>query len=569
MTQTFAFTASSVNGYHDVANMTAVINGSLNGVNACYFQYYQGSNSVSLANDGASSATVGTIGTAITLSNSQCQINLGASSVAGSGNSLTLSLNITFNAAFLGAKNMYMTATNAAGLSSSWLSMGTWTIPGANQPPTNVSVSPSSGSGMTQTFAFTASSVNGYHDVANMTAVINGSLNGVNACYFQYYQGSNSVSLANDGASSATAGTIGTATTLSNSQCQINLGASSVAGSGNSLTVSLNITFKAAFLGVKNIYMTATNAAGLSSSWLSMGTWTIPGANQPPANVSVSPSSGSGTTQTFAFTESSANGYHDVANMTVVINGSLNGVNACYFQFYQGNNALSLANDGASAATAGTIGTATTLSNSQCQINLGASSVAGSGNNLTVSVNITFKSAFMGTQTVYMFGTNAGGLSSSWQSMATWTVPGANQPPTNVSVSPSSGSGTTQTFAFTESSVNGYHDVANMTGVINGSLNGVNACYFQYYQGNNVLSLANDSASSATAGTIGTATTLSNSQCQINLAASSVAGSGNNLTVSLNITFKTGLVGAQNIYMTASNTGGLSSAWQQMGTWTH
>jgi hypothetical protein len=315
--------------------------------------------------------------------------------------------------------------------------------------------------------------------------------------------------------------------------------------------------------------MTATNAAGLASSWLSMGTWTIPGANQPPTNVSVSPSSGSGTTQTFAFTESSVNGYHDVANMTVVMNGSLNGVNACYFQYYQGGNSLSLANDGASSATGGTIGSATTLSNSQCQINLGASSVTGSGNNLTLSLNITFKSAFLGTKNVYMTATNAAGLSSSWLSMGTWTIPGANQPPTNVSVSPSSGSGTTQTFAFTESSVNGYHDVANMTVVINGSLNGVNACYLQYYQGSNSLSLANDSASSATGGTIGSATTLSNSQCQINLGASSVAGSGNNLTVSLNITFKSGLVGTQNIYMTGSNTGGLSSAWQQMGTWTH
>jgi hypothetical protein len=48
-----------------------------------------------------------TIGAAGTLPNSQCTINVGASSVSASGNNLTLNLALTFESAYAGAKNTY------------------------------------------------------------------------------------------------------------------------------------------------------------------------------------------------------------------------------------------------------------------------------------------------------------------------------------------------------------------------------------------------------------------------------------------------------------------------------
>jgi hypothetical protein len=51
---------------------------------------------------------------------------------------------------------------------------------------------------------------------------------------------------------------------------------SSAAGSGNSLTVTASLSFKLAFSGAKTIYLYAAGSTGLTSGWVSRGTWTAP-----------------------------------------------------------------------------------------------------------------------------------------------------------------------------------------------------------------------------------------------------------------------------------------------------
>jgi hypothetical protein len=59
--------------------------------------------------------------------------------------------------------------------------------------------------------------------------------------------------------------------TLSNSQCAV--GASSVAASGNTLTLSLSLNFQPSFAGAKDIFMEAFD--GSDSGWQPKGTWTV------------------------------------------------------------------------------------------------------------------------------------------------------------------------------------------------------------------------------------------------------------------------------------------------------
>src|SRR5438445_580790 len=79
------------------------------------------------------------------------------------------------------------------------------------------------------------------------------------------------------------------------------------------------------------------------------------------------------------------------------------------------------------------------------------------------------------------------------------------------------------------------------------------ACFVQYSPANNTLYLHNDADNSEVWATLGTAGALSNSQCSIDTGASSASGSGNNLTLTLAITFRPGLNGSQNVYMAAVN----------------
>jgi hypothetical protein len=76
--------------------------------------------------------------TAGIIANSQCSINTGQASAAGSGNTLTLVVPVTFQPACPSPMIQYLNAADAAGYSSEWPQMGTWTL----APPVITSLSP-------------------------------------------------------------------------------------------------------------------------------------------------------------------------------------------------------------------------------------------------------------------------------------------------------------------------------------------------------------------------------------------------------------------------------------------
>ncbi|MEO7650159.1 MAG: hypothetical protein ABIZ80_06805, partial [Bryobacteraceae bacterium] len=82
-----------------------------------------------------------------------------------------------------------------------------------------------------------------------------------------------------------------------------------------------------------------------------------------------------------------------------------------------------IADAGTGVAGSGTLGSAGTFTNSQCTLDSGASSVSGSGDNLTVNLAISFKPALSGAQVASMGVINNANVFSSWQSKGTWTVP--------------------------------------------------------------------------------------------------------------------------------------------------
>jgi hypothetical protein len=255
-----------------------ILNSSFSAVSACYVYALPASGAVYLSNnaDNAWPAPL-TLGSAGTLQNSQCAINMGASGGVMSGNTYTLNLAITFEAAFAGAKSVYgYGLQTTGGLSSGWQTLGSWTVLGTAQPPQAVSVSPSTGSGFSQTFTFVFFDINGASDIASTQLIFNGSFTAVSGCYVYALPASGAVYLANDGDNAWPAPlTLSSAGTLQNSQCAINMGASSGVMSGNTYTLNLAITFQAGFAGGKNVYgYVSQTTGGLNSGWVQLGTWT-------------------------------------------------------------------------------------------------------------------------------------------------------------------------------------------------------------------------------------------------------------------------------------------------------
>ena len=426
------------------------------------------------------------------------------------------------------------------------------------------SVTPSSGSGRSQTFSFVFADPKGYAALSSVLVIVNSSLAWASGCSLLYYPASNALYLAVD-AGNAWSGpaALGQSGSLQNSQCTVNAASSSASGSGDNLTVNLALSFQASFAGLQNIYMDAYD--GPDSGWQLKGSWTpVPAVAMGP--VSVTPGSGGGSSQTFAFLYADPKGYASLSTILAIINSSLAWASGCSLLYYPASNALYLAVDAGNAWLGpATLGQSGTLQNSQCAVNAASSSVSGIGNNLTVNLALSFQASFTGLKNIYMDAYD--GPDSGWQLKGSWTpVPAVTVTMGPVSVTPGSGSGSSQTFAFLYADPKGYASLSTVLAIINSSLAWASGCSLLYYPASNALYLAAD-AGNAWLGpaTLGQSGTLQNSQCAVNAASSSVSGSGNNLTVNLALSFQASFTGTKNIYMDAYD--GPDSGWQLKGSW--
>jgi hypothetical protein len=436
--------------------------------------------------------------------------------------------------------------------------------------PSATSVSPSSGSGSSQTFTFTYSDSAGYTNLTWVNLDIHTALTSAGACYVQYDRATNSVQLANNSGSAwVGSAVLGGTGVMQNSQCAVNLASSSAAGSGTTLTLSLAVTFKASFAGAKNIYMGALSGATFSG-WQTRGSWTVIAAAQAPTVISVTPPSGQGASQPFTFIYSDSSGYANLNWVNLDFQTSVTSADACYVQYLRASNTVLLANDSGTAwAGSAQLGSVGLLQNSQCSIDLAASSATGSGNNLTLTLMLSFKPAFAGLKNIYMAALNNTSLFSGWQTMGVWTVSTAGpQPPVAQAVSPATGAGSSQVFSFTYADPAGWSALNWVNLNFHTTLIAAGGCYVQYERATNILRLANDAGTDWIGfASIGAGST-GNSQCTIDTGASSLAASGNNLTLTLAITFHPGFSGVKNIYMAALSNSGLFSGWQTRGSWT-
>jgi hypothetical protein len=518
------------------------------------------------------------------LENSYSRLNCAASTVSGSGTTLTVTWNVTFKASFVtsAVKNIYLQAADDAGASSGWSQKGAWLV-GPNTAPAVGTVTPASGRSAADaivSFKTTYSDANGYTQLATGYLLVNTALSGTNAAYGYYNQNANAFYWRND-ADTATLGpcTPGQAAVLENSYSKLNCAASSVSGSGTTLTVTWNVTFKAPFVttAVKNIYLQAADYAGASTGWVQKGTWLV-GPNTAPAPGTLTPASGmsaAGEMVSFKTTYADANGYMQLATGYFLVNTALSATNAAYGYYNQNANAFYWGND-ANTASLGPCapGQAAVLENSYSKLNCAASTVSGSGTTLTITWNVTFKAPFVTTavKNIYLQAADDAGASTGWSQKGTWLV-GPNTAPAVGAVTPASGTSAADAmvnFTTTYTDANGYGQLATGYFLVNTALSGTNAAYGYYNQNDNALYWRND------AGTVwlgpctpGQATVLENGYSKLDCAASTVSGSGVTLTVTWTVSFKAPFVtsAVKKIYLLAYDDAGASSGWVQKGTW--
>lgn len=175
----------------------------------------------------------------------------------------------------------------------------------AYAPPSGLSMTPSSGTALTQIFSFAVTDPNGASAVGSVDIVFNPTEDPVNGCFIRFQSGSgapyiDTLQLAvNTGNGYVGPFNVGSASVLENSQCRVNLAGASVTRVSNSFVLNnLSITFKPGFSGLKNVFMSARNSTGAQTAFSTIGTWNLSGnpAALPPNITLDNPATGATVT---------------------------------------------------------------------------------------------------------------------------------------------------------------------------------------------------------------------------------------------------------------------------------
>lgn len=209
-----------------------------------------------------------------------------------------------------------------------------------------------------------------------------------------------------------------------------------------------------------------------------------PPTNPPPpapGAISVTPSSGSGTSQTFSFVANHPLGFQNIGSLQVIFNQTLSGNGGCLLWINRADAIAYLKDDaGDLFVDSGTFGSPVVLENGKCSVNLANATILGQGQDVTVSLPMTFKPSFAGTQNAYLLVDDAiGGLSSNWQSLGTWTVPGGSVSDFSLSVNPASkftAPGTSTTFDMVVTPIGTFSGTVTYA-VIGGLTSGITASF--------------------------------------------------------------------------------------------
>ncbi len=238
------------------------------------------------------------------------------------------------------------------------------------------------------------------------------------------------------------------------------------------------------------------------------------------------------------------------------------------------------------AAEYGTAGTTTCNSNSSpassctfydvtkgdmdvvCGGSTGCYGSTGSGASLVYGVLSTSSSSLLpayGTGKGWDFATgigtvNALNLVNNWNNSV-----GTPGPPSVVSLTPNSGSGSPQTFTSVFSEPGGATNLSSLIVLFNTSISSTNGCYVYYDPAGNTLYLLNSAGTAFSSVTPGSSGSVSNSLCTLMGAGSSYSASGTSATLTLALAFS----GAtqNNIYLLASDKNSNSTGWVKEGTW--
>ena len=571
---TFTGVYNDADGWANLKDAYLLVSTSTTALANSSYLYYDANNNLLYLRDDANGSWLGGFapGSSEVIENFQVKLDCAATTVNGSGTSLSLVYNLTFKPAFSGkAYSTYLSVVDDTGGKVNLTKKGTYTV---NTAPVNSSVTPSSGQGAPdtyQTFSTVHSDADGWQNIQYVYFIINTSASGTNGIYLYYNQNTNLLYLRNDANNAWLGGFApGSSNVIENSRARLDCAATTILGQGADLTVNWAIATKPVFLGAKKLYLYTRDDLNLYQNWTQLGTWDIP--NYPPVSVSVTPDSGQGlpdTYQNFSTVFSDANGWEQIQYVYFIINTSASGTNGVYLYYNQNTNLLYLRNDANNAWLGGFApGSANVIENTFVKLDCAQTTILGQGADLTVNWAVTTKPAFTGAKKLYLYVYDDNAAYQTWTQKGTWDI--TNHPPVNVSVTPSGGNiatGALTTFNLEYSDSDTWPNIQYVYFLVNTATTSTANCFDLYYNLNtNKIYLRNDAGNAWLGGFApGTANIIENNQAAIDCANIIVTGEGESLKLTVPVTFKPAFTGAKKLYSYVRDDVNAYQNWTQKG----
>jgi len=283
-----------------------------------------------------------------------------------------------------------------------------------------------------------------------------------------------------------------------------------------------------------------------------------------PSVVSVSPMAGTGTGAIFTAVFADTGGAQNLSDVRLLVAPTTLTSDACYVRWQKATGTFSLAND--DGVTWMPMGSADTVNNSVCTLSATSLSAVSSGNQLSVTFNISaFSTYFLAGSTpvnVYLQAFDGAGPTTGLVRVTTYYVAQLGAPSINFTLTPVSSTATEQTFHLTATPTRPLDYLLGYTIVINNITNDNNpnvgvsedegACALIIYtdMSSQVLLIGDDGGLTIGSGLFGQAKSLSNNQCTINLSKSPAnSNTYSSADFYLDITASSGFKGTEQIYV--------------------
>jgi alpha-tubulin suppressor-like RCC1 family protein len=273
-----------------------------------------------------------------------------------------------------------------------------------------------------RSFQFTVRDTDGAANVWYAQMQIADPKTAFNSCLIHYDAGTNVFYLRNDDDTDWWGLYAGTNTRIGNSQCELYAAGSGAAKSGTDLVITMDISFRGAFAGDRNLYLRAGDRDSNVTDWQQVGTARVTADPSLLELLSVAPLTGAGREKLFTMTLRDGDGAGKVWFAQLNINATNTPAHSCYVHHDPATNIFYLLGDdgatwfGLRGATTGTV------QNSQCVLRGKDSTRVNNGNDLTVTFDLQFKDAYVGQKEVFARASDLDGNLVQWKSTGAWRV---------------------------------------------------------------------------------------------------------------------------------------------------